>query len=230
MSHLGGWSPGELAQSSRCAAVSACRAFFKSASPLVRKIACSSPKKRSAAQAVWNLRQVAAFAQRCLCQRPRGTKRPMKSTLHILAFTLAMTSAVSAQPVRWTSYNIPETGTSVDFPSSIFTEEAGRPDGYGRTFRSADGQASLTIQAAPNVSNDSPAAFLAKRHPPPQIQYKRVTARFFAVSSYKDDKVWYDRCNFTGKLVHCVLLKYPAREEHAWDQIVTRISLSLNGN
>jgi hypothetical protein len=154
----------------------------------------------------------------------------MKSTLHILAFTLAMTSAVSAQPVRWTSYNIPETGTSVDFPSSIFTEEAGRPDGYGRTFRSADGQASLTIQAAPNVSNDSPAAFLAKRHPPPQIQYKRVTARFFAVSSYKDDKVWYDRCNFTGKLVHCVLLKYPAREEHAWDQIVTRISLSLNGN
>jgi hypothetical protein len=56
-----------------------------------------------------------------------------------------------------------------------------------------------------------------------------VTPRFFAVSSYKGDKVWYDRCNFSRGLVHCVLINYPAREEHAWDDIVTRISLSLSG-
>ena len=57
-------------------------------------------------------------------------------------------------------------------------------------------------------------AFLAKKHPP-RIQYKRVTSRFFVVSSYKGDKVWYDRCNFSGRLVHCVLINYPAEEEHA---------------
>jgi hypothetical protein len=73
----------------------------------------------------------------------------------------------------------------------------------------------ITIQAAPNVANDSPAAFLAKKNPPPRIQYKRVTPRFFAVSSYKGDKVWYDRCNFSRGLVHCVLINYPAREERA---------------
>ena len=56
-----------------------------------------------------------------------------------------------------------------------------------------------------------------------------VTSRFFAVSSYKGDKVWYDRCNFSGRLVHCVLINYPAKEEHAWDDIVTRMSLSLSG-
>ena len=56
-----------------------------------------------------------------------------------------------------------------------------------------------------------------------------VTPRFFAVSSYKGDKVWYDRCNFSRGLVHCVLINYPAREERAWDDIVTRISLSLSG-
>ena len=117
----------------------------------------------------------------------------------------------------------------MDFPSSIFTEEAGRPDGYGQRFRTADGRAELTIQAAPNVANDLPAVFLAKKHPPPRIQYKRVTSRFFAVSSYKGDKVWYDRCNFSGRLVHCVLINYPAEEEHAWDDIVTRMSLSLSG-
>ncbi|UPK23060.1 hypothetical protein [Bradyrhizobium sp. 131] len=154
----------------------------------------------------------------------------MKSTWAALALTLAAsTVAASAQPVRWTRYNIPESGTSVDFPSSIFTETAGRPDGYGQRFRTADGRADLTIQAAPNAQNDSPAAFLAKKHPPPRIQYKRVTPRFFAVSSYKGDKVWYNRCNFSGGLVHCVLINYPAEEERDWDKIVTRISLSLSG-
>ncbi|MCK1480289.1 hypothetical protein IVB27_37580 [Bradyrhizobium sp. 197] len=154
----------------------------------------------------------------------------MKSTWAALALTLAAsTLAASAQPVRWTRYNIPESGTSVDFPSSIFTEAAGRPDGYGQRFRTADGRADLTIQAAPNVQNDSPADFLAKKHPPPRIQYRRVTPRFFAVSSYKGDKVWYNRCNFSGRLVHCVLINYPADEERDWDKIVTRISLSLSG-
>ena len=153
----------------------------------------------------------------------------MKSTL-VLAFVLgASTSMASAQPERWTRYTIPQTGTSMDFPSSIFTEQAGRPDGYGQRFRTADGRADLTIQAAPNEANDSPATFLAKKHPPPRIQYKRVTPRFFAVSSYKGDKVWYNRCNFSGRLVHCVLINYPAEEERAWDNVVTRMSLSLSG-
>lgn len=91
----------------------------------------------------------------------------MKATWAALVLTLAAsTLAASAQPVRWTRYNIPESGTSVDLPSSIFTEAAGRPDGYGQRFRTADGRADLTIQAAPNVQNDSPATFLAKKHPP----------------------------------------------------------------
>ena len=153
----------------------------------------------------------------------------MKS-MSALAFALVVSTATaSAQPVRWTKYTIPQTGTSMDFPSSIFTEDAGRPDGYGQRFRTADGRADITIQAAPNVENDSPAAFLAKKHPPSRIQYKRVTPRFFAVSSYRGDKVWYNRCNFSGRLIHCVLIDYPAEEEHAWDNIVTRMSLSLSG-
>lgn len=153
----------------------------------------------------------------------------MKSMSALALALVVSTAMASAQPVRWTKYTIPQTGTSMDFPSSIFTEEAGRPDGYGQRFRTADGRADITIQAAPNVENDSPAAFLAKKHPPSRIQYKRVTPRFFAVSSYRGDKVWYNRCNFSGRLIHCVLIHYPAEEEHAWDNIVTRMSLSLSG-
>jgi hypothetical protein len=108
----------------------------------------------------------------------------------------AWTPAAPAQSVRWTTYTIPKTGTTVAFPASIFTEEAGRPDGEGQRFRTADGRADLTIQAAPNVANDSPAAFLAKKHPPSRIQYQRVTSRFFVVSSYKGAK-----CSTTGAIV-----------------------------
>ncbi|MGJ4939283.1 hypothetical protein ACQR1W_01815 [Bradyrhizobium sp. HKCCYLS1011] len=143
--------------------------------------------------------------------------------------TLAGVSASSqAQPARWTTYKIPETGTSVDIPSSIFSEPSGRPDGYGERFQTADGRANLTIQSAPNAAHDSPAAFLAKKNPPAHIQYKRITPRFFAVSSTRGGIVWYNRCNFAHDFVHCVLINYPAAEERAWDDIVTRISLSLN--
>ncbi len=153
----------------------------------------------------------------------------MKTFLRAATVALAVSAqSAFAQPVTWETYAIPATGTSVDIPSSIFTERAGPPpQGDGQQFRSADGRAELTIQAGPIDSSVSPAAFLARQHPPQRIQYKRMTPRFFAVSGYKGDRVWYDRCNFSRGFVHCVLINYPAQEERAWDGIVTRISLSL---
>ena len=138
-------------------------------------------------------------------------------------------ASAQAEPVRWTTYRIPETGTSVEIPASIFNETAGRPDGYGQRFQTADGRANLTVQSAPNNEQDAPARFLAKKNPPPNVQYKRVTSRFFAVSSYKGDYVWYNRCNFVRGYVHCVLINYPKAWERDWDGMVTRISLSLSG-
>ncbi|SDF13508.1 hypothetical protein SAMN05216337_104578 [Bradyrhizobium brasilense] len=46
----------------------------------------------------------------------------MKATALAIVFSIAASAAsmVSAQPIRWTTYTIPQTGTSVDFPSSIF--------------------------------------------------------------------------------------------------------------
>jgi hypothetical protein len=154
----------------------------------------------------------------------------MKMILAAIVMLAGSIQMVSAQPLRWQAYSIPETGTSVDIPTSIFSERLGSPpQGDGQRFRSGDGRAELTIQAGPIGSNVSPAEFLARQHPPEHLQYKRITPRFFAVSGYKGDKVWYDRCNFSNGSVHCVLINYPAEEERAWDGIVTRISLSLSG-
>ena len=111
---------------------------------------------------------------------------------------------------------------------SIFTEDAGPPKGgTGRRFFTKDHRADLTVQSVPNPENDSPAAFLAKQRPPASIQYRRVTPRFFAVSSIRNGRTWYNRCNRANEYMNCVLINYPAAEERQWDAVVTRISLTL---
>jgi hypothetical protein len=149
----------------------------------------------------------------------------------ILAAAMALSVMLSgAKAEGWTSYRIAESGTSVDVPVSVFTELAGKPDGYGQQFRTSDGRADLTIQAVSNRQGLSPTAFLASKDPPSGIIYKRITPRFFVVSSIKRDKIWYNRCNFSRGYVHCVLINYPAAEKRRWDPIVTRISHSLSAD
>ena len=150
----------------------------------------------------------------------------MKKFAAILVISSVVPAVAGAE--SWSSYRIAETGTSVDIPASTFTEEAGRPDGYGVQYRTADGRADLTVQAVPN-DGSSPAAFLARKNPPSGITYKRITPRFFVVSSIRRGKILYDRCNFASRYIHCVLINYPAAEKRQWDAIVTRISHSLSG-
>jgi hypothetical protein len=135
----------------------------------------------------------------------------------------------AARAESWAPYRIPESGTSVDIPSSVFTDLAGKPEGYGQEFRTSDGSADLTVQAVPNRGL-SPAEFLARKNPPSAIIYKRIAPNFFVVSSIRRDKIWYDRCNFSRRYVHCVLINYPAAEKRRWDRVVTRISHSLSAD
>jgi hypothetical protein len=147
--------------------------------------------------------------------------------LAVLVLSLVPTIAFAAA-TEWRKYVIPSIGTNVDIPVAIFTEDGGLPEGgTGRRFFTKDHRADLTVQSIPNLESDSPATFLAKKRPPAGIQYKRVTPRFFAVSSIRNDRVWYNRCNRANGYMNCVLINYPAAEERQWDAVVTRISLSL---
>ncbi|RED29041.1 hypothetical protein BJ123_12037 [Rhodopseudomonas thermotolerans] len=137
-----------------------------------------------------------------------------------------------AQPgaLDWQRYNVAAGSAAADVPRAIFSEDGGpAQDGPGRRFVSADGRADLTVQAVPNPDGASPAAFLARRNPPSGIIYRRVTPRFFAVSSIRNGRIWYNRCNRGRAVMNCVLINYPAAEKRKWDAIVTRISRSLGG-
>jgi hypothetical protein len=134
----------------------------------------------------------------------------------------------TAASLEWRRYAIVTTGLSVDVPISIFEEDRGETEGTpGRHLFTKDYRASLTIKSFPNPNNDSPAVFLEKMRPPVDMQYRRVTPKFFAVSGARDGYTWYNRCNRANGFMNCVLLNYPAAEERQWDAIVTRISLSL---
>jgi hypothetical protein len=146
----------------------------------------------------------------------------------IAAFILSIPVGAAAQSMHWQSYAIPETGARVDLPTAVFLKDGGEAkSGHGHRFETDDRRANVTVQSVPNDAMDSPAAFLAKMDPPSDIVYRRITARFFVVSGFRDDKIWYDRCNAAGRLMNCVLINYPAAEKRKWDPVVTRISNTL---
>jgi hypothetical protein len=153
----------------------------------------------------------------------------LRRTLAILVL-LGPVSTLHARAsnLEWQRYTIPTTGLSVDVPTSIFGEDGGTTEGnLGRQLFTKDRRANLTIRSFPNPSNDPPAIFLQKMNPPTRIQYRRVTSKFFAVSSIRNGRTWYNRCNQVDRFMNCVLINYPAMEDREWDAVVTRISLSL---
>jgi hypothetical protein len=152
----------------------------------------------------------------------------MRNILVIVSLVAGCASA-SAEPIGWQKYAVPETAATVDLPTTLFSKDAGAPEqGKGRRFTTADRRATLAVQSTENVNRDTPAAYLAKQHPPSNIVYKRVTDDFFVVSSFRDNLIWYDRCNFAGRFISCVLVNYPAAEKRQWDGVITRISHSLS--
>jgi hypothetical protein len=151
----------------------------------------------------------------------------MKNTSLVLALTLTPLTAM-AQSLSWHDYVVPESGAVAQIPTTVFSDDGGKPGtGFGRRFFTSDRRANLTVQSIPNETGDSPAAFLAKKKPPANIEYRRITSRFFVVSSVRDQQIWYDRCNFADRFVTCVLINYPASEKRQWDSVVTRISNTL---
>ena len=128
----------------------------------------------------------------------------------------------------WTTFQ-DERGTAVRYPRGIFAVES-RDDSSGRVFTTVDGRARLQIQALRNERNESPARYLKRvfTRNRERLSYDRVADNFFAVSVAHEGRILYRRCNFpdTGR-IHCIELQYPRGEKRAWDDVVTRISLSL---
>jgi hypothetical protein len=150
---------------------------------------------------------------------------------------LALVSNAQAQfreqrPVDWRTFEVPDFGTSIQYPAGIFSP-AGKPEmGLGQRFERADARAVLSIYSRANEAGETPKTYLRNnlRVDRSALDYVRIARSFFAISSERDGVILYSRCNFSGGargVIHCFDLKYPQREKRAWDAVVTRISLSL---
>jgi hypothetical protein len=150
----------------------------------------------------------------------------------ILVTLVSSAQAQEQKPVDWRTFEVPDFGTSIQYPASIFTP-AGQPErGLGQRFERADGRAVLSIYARPNEAGESPKTYLRNnlRVARSALDYVRIARSFFAISSERDGVILYSRCNFSGGargVIHCFDLKYPHEEKRSWDAVVTRISLSL---
>jgi hypothetical protein len=116
-------------------------------------------------------------------------------------------------------------------PPSIFQAGCSRRvgDEPGRvSFSTADGASRFELFSLDNSRRESQTQFARRaENGRERLAYKRVTGNFIAASTIKNGRVLYRRCNFSRAMIHCVDVRYPAAEKRAWDDIVTRISLSL---
>ncbi len=160
----------------------------------------------------------------------RRSFSPIRSlaAVALVSILAAPARAMPSGPEGWTVLQ-GEAGLSVDFPSALFPVEAGPTErGKGRKFRSRDGASEFAAYSLPNTEKDSPSAWLKKNLivPPQSMVYRRVAPDFFAISSIRDGRIFYSRCNFVGG-IHCIYLEYPQERQRAFDPIVTRVSGSL---
>src|SRR6476619_1997739 len=131
---------------------------------------------------------------------------------HLLAGTLAALSAVSGaeaqirirQPaLDWQTFLVPEFGTTVEYPASIFSVPDGKAEkGLGQRFNSADGRSLLTIYTRENEAGDTPASYLKNnlRVGRSALDDERVTQSFFAISSTRQGLIFYSRIASTWSI------------------------------
>jgi len=155
-----------------------------------------------------------------------------KRVIGALCVASLLSCSVAARPsvLHWTLFR-DDSKTTVLYPRDLFSFEERRPEGnrQSRVFTTSDRRASLQVFAYPNDRNESPGQHLNRIFPHDRrvLDYDRVTSRFFAISENKGDRIPYRRCNFSGDLIRCINLEYPRNEKRQWDDIVTKISLSL---
>ena len=152
-------------------------------------------------------------------------------TIVVLAFALGL----ACRPVEaadWITFVEPNFGTTLELPTEVFSVHEGSSyRGIGEQYKTSNARATLAVYSQQNSRHDTPQTYLRRNSLVPRrmIEYVRVTRSFFAISTTAKGMILYSRCNFSRRssTIHCFDLTYPASEKRAWNDIVTRMSRSL---
>jgi hypothetical protein len=161
--------------------------------------------------------------------------RPTFTALLLLAGLVPAVAASEDGARGWGRYRDKESGVSFAFPAHIFPLASAAQAQNGVVFATPDGRARIRVFGFVNAARDTPGGYLRRiaKAGEGRFTYVRTTPRFFVASGTREGVIFYRRCNFSGgadNRVGCLQLDYPRSEKRAWDDVVTRISLSLRTN
>jgi hypothetical protein len=130
----------------------------------------------------------------------------------VIVFVCSSIQAQSRPASDWQMFRVPDYGTQLEYPASIFSAVGPSETGVGQRFESNDGRAALSIYARENEEGETPASYLKKNLRQSGLDYERVTRSFFAISMEREETIYYSRCNFSRSArgaIHCIDLVYP---------------------
>lgn len=153
----------------------------------------------------------------------------------VAALVLACSAAAEAETVRWAVATNGRFGSTVEYPSSVFTQRLETSiNGATDAWSTSDGKATFSIGGTwrSNLGTPQEQARVVAGQDGQEIDYVQATPRFYVVSGTQRGVVFYRRCNYPKSadgIVDCLTIRYPAAETKWWDPIVTRMSRSLHG-
>jgi len=163
----------------------------------------------------------------------------------IFATMVVISGAAAQEPTELGAarHREPRSGTTLDYPKGLFSSRVGPSRlGTGERLVTEDRRATLSIYSLPAARGSTPGSlvrnnvqslttWLSRGSDVRRVHYKRITARFFALSAVRGGRIFYTRCNLgRTRTLHCFEVSYPANEKRAWDRPVTRMSHSLGSS
>jgi hypothetical protein len=150
--------------------------------------------------------------------------------LVILMLVFASPSLAFAS-TDWERVFYTDQNVSLDFPHHVFLPDTATSRDGAVMFYSEDRRSALVITTLQRAPGETPAAVLRRygKRTSATFTYVRATRNFFVASGFLRDLIFYRRCNFTDDFAQgaCFDLLYPRSEKKKWDNLVTRMSLSL---
>ena len=150
----------------------------------------------------------------------------MRKLFTSLLLVLAYAAPVQGQDFR--RFQDDRFGTAALVPDG-WRRQPADPRWDGTRFLSPDAKGSLVIYGVPATGDAREHFRTMSVLPGERVTYQRLAGRWFVVSGFKGDRIFYRRglraCG--GKVWHHIAFEYPVERKRAYDKIVTYASLSL---
>ena len=161
--------------------------------------------------------------------KPRAFPASVIAAAALLSASLPAV-AVGEQLHDWATIHNAQFGFSIAYPVDVFRPKPNPHDNEGRVLISPKGDAKLLVGAFPNDGEASLADYrayiLEQNYAGAQLDYDRMSSKWFVISGVHDGRMFYQRVSFTcgGKLINTWAMVYPVAERRLYDRVVEAVA------